>query len=466
MMLCLPEAIGVPGLFGQPPTWPGVDAQNGHTPWPTSRSQSTPRGLDDPRWQGHVAIGYPAIEPAPVSCCGGGPAGVDPGFGSATNEDVAFRALYDQAGADRFLYLSWWVKADDLNSLLDDRLTVGFSRTAGEALVLRITPSTSPSTKTAAPVGPVIGVHGRSRRRSSPSLGRERRRAAVLDRQEHACLGGRGLTPVGGADEGPGRPRQRRRSGGPRRPVQDVVRGVRRAPRQPRGAVQLAAQRLRLVVLRGAEPAQRPATGGMGRLPPQHRPRGPGLPDDRLRAAEPQRRRHPEHPDLEHRPVSGRTCSRRSRRTSPAARSLSGEVNAEFRIANWGSVADPAAPWTLIPATGGTANPTPNAAAIANGSQGLAHDEVDTLGRRAHAVRSNGTKSKHQCILVTLTGAHVFNPASVWRNMDFVPASRFERAAIVSNVGLGPSPSPGVAAAGVHPRGEGQHAAGSRPRRR
>src|SRR4051794_15720010 len=155
MMLCLPEAIGVPGLLGQPPTWPGVDAQNGHVAWPTGSSQSTPRGLDDPRWQGHVAIGYPAIEPAPVSCCGGGPAGVDPGFGSVTTEDVAFRALYDQAGADRFLYLSWWVKADDLNSLLDDRLTVGFSRATGEALVLRITPSTSPSTKIAAPVGPV-----------------------------------------------------------------------------------------------------------------------------------------------------------------------------------------------------------------------------------------------------------------------------------------------------------------------
>ncbi len=55
-----------------------------------------------------------------------------------------------------------------------------------------------------------------------------------------------------------------------------------------------------------------------------------------------------------------------------------------------------------------------------------------------------GSKPRHQCILVTLSGAHVFNPASVWRNMDFVSASRFERAATISNVGLGRSPVPGT----------------------
>jgi hypothetical protein len=157
MMLSLPEAGGVPGLDGQPPTWPGVDALNGHAPWAANRSASTPRGLDDPRWAGHVAIGWPSISTAPVSCCGGA-ADVDPGFGAASTEDVAFRALYDQTAGGRFLYLSWWVKADDLNSLLDDRLTVGFTRAAGEALILRITPSTSPASTTAAPVGPVL-VH-------------------------------------------------------------------------------------------------------------------------------------------------------------------------------------------------------------------------------------------------------------------------------------------------------------------
>ena len=69
MALCIPEARGVPGLNGQPPTWPGIDALNGLTAWTGADSYSFPAGLDDPRWQGHLSIGYPSIEPSPVSCC-------------------------------------------------------------------------------------------------------------------------------------------------------------------------------------------------------------------------------------------------------------------------------------------------------------------------------------------------------------------------------------------------------------
>ena len=153
MTWCIPEAIGVPGLPG-PPTWPSIQALTGQTPWPAARSYSTPRGLDDPRWAGHLSIGFPSVAPSPASCCGGS-AATDPNFGGATNEDVVFRTLYDTVGGNRFLYLSWWVKADDTNSLLDDALHVGFSRATGNAVVLRIVPSTSTASTSSGPVGPV-----------------------------------------------------------------------------------------------------------------------------------------------------------------------------------------------------------------------------------------------------------------------------------------------------------------------
>ena len=66
MPWCIPEAIGVPGLYGQPPTWPGIDVLNGHTAWSSANSASTPLGLDDPRWQGHLSIGFPSITATPT----------------------------------------------------------------------------------------------------------------------------------------------------------------------------------------------------------------------------------------------------------------------------------------------------------------------------------------------------------------------------------------------------------------
>jgi hypothetical protein len=441
MMLCLAEAIGVPGMFGQPPTWPGVDVLNGNPAWTNTNSVSSPRGLDDPRWQGNLAIGYPAIEPAPVSCCGGA-AAVDPGFGSASTEDVAFRALYDDANQRRFLYLSWWVKAADLNSPLDDALTVGFSRGAGEALVLRITPSTSPATTSAGPIGPVsVSTAGAAGGAVHPWTENQGRTPVWINQNTHVWLDTvshrwaiQMRVPIGSGDvdrllDLPD-PFKMWFEVGVRLPS-DLV-----APYSwPRNAC---------VASYCGFPSQLhvPAVGDWGDF---HLSTGPADPACMMSNFV--------------RLVSGdvgtqNTPTSNINLTSPNVfeakpENLTGAtvaaqtINAQFRIADWGSVADPAAPWMVIPATGGTTNPAPNTAAIANGAKGSLTMQWQLSAAERAQYPPTGTKPRHQCILVTLGGGQVFNPASVWRNMDFVSASRFERRATVSNVGLGASPVPG-----------------------
>jgi hypothetical protein len=440
MMLCLPEAIGVPGLFGQPPTWPGIDALNGHVAWPAAKSVSIPPGLDDPRWQGHLAIGYPNIEAAPVSCCGGN-AGVDPGFGSATTEDIAFRALYDAVGTDRFLYLSWWVKADDLNSVLDDRLTVGFSRASGEALVLRITPSTSSGTKIAAPIGPVLvktaPATGGAVNSWTENGGLE---PAWIKRNTHVWLdpvshrwAAQMRVPIGSGS------------------VNDQV----NLPDPFKMWFEVSVELPGNVVAPYSWPRNACVSSLCGapsqlHVPPVtawgdfHLSTGPGDPVCpttgfvRLSVNDVGTQNSPTS-NINLNSVNVFEAKPENQIGGPVA---PGEINAEFRIANWGSIADPAAPWTVIPATGGTTNPASNSTSIANGAKGLVTMKWQLSVAERNQFEPAGPKSRHQCILVTLSGAHVFNPASVWRNMDFVSASRFERGATVSNVGLGTSPVP------------------------
>lgn len=98
---CIPDAPGVPGLYGQPPYW----LPAGLYPLRTE--------LDDPRWHGAYRRNF--------------------------NGDVAFRAIQDANGSPKSLYLSW--NALFLPNLddADDRLYVGFRPNGGTtALVLKI----------------------------------------------------------------------------------------------------------------------------------------------------------------------------------------------------------------------------------------------------------------------------------------------------------------------------------------
>jgi hypothetical protein len=442
MTLCIPEAVGVPGLFGQPPTWPGIDGLNGHTAWGAAGSYSTPRGLDDPRWQGHLSIGWPSIEPAPTSCCGGS-APTNPSFGGATNEDVVFRVLYDSVGAGNFLYLSWWVKADDINSLLDDAVHIGFTRASGSAIMLRITPSTSTSSVSAGPVGPVtistVPAAGGAVTAWTENGGATPSWIAAnthvwVDSVSHRWAVQMRI-PIGAG------------SVDTHLNLADTFKmwfevsielpGGLVAPYSwPRDAC--------VVDLCGIPSAVHvPAPADWGDF---HLSTGPGDPACtatgfvRLAVADVGTQNSP---TSKINLTSGNTFEAKPTNLTGAVINP-GEINADFRIADWGSVADPLAPWSPIPATGGTTNPAVNSGSIANGTKGSITMQWQLSAAERARFPPTGTKSAHQCILITLSGPHVFNPSSVWRNMDFVSASRFARAATISNIGLGPTAIPGT----------------------
>ena len=148
-----------------------------------------------------------------------------------------------------------------------------------------------------------------------------------------------------------------------------------------------------------------------------------------------------------------------------------GAISGTFRIANWGTQPD----WNDIP------NPTTslwkqiNSTVVSNGNQitattkasiasgnALTFPWTPTVSERCELTGKAGipanqtgsgvaipgdpscpnqqpTRRLHQCILVELSGGGLsYNPSSVYRNMDFVEASTFEREAEVSIAGVAP----------------------------
>lgn len=82
---CLPSAGGVPGQPGVPNWW----------------SEAPPAAVDDPRWRGSLGVGHTANE-------------------------AEFRGLVETDGADTYLVLSWEVKSDPGFVAPGDSLFVGF----------------------------------------------------------------------------------------------------------------------------------------------------------------------------------------------------------------------------------------------------------------------------------------------------------------------------------------------------
>jgi len=120
-----------------------------------------------------------------------------------------------------------------------------------------------------------------------------------------------------------------------------------------------------------------------------------------------------------------------------------GNINATFRIANWGSVVgDPNMPdfstgsWDYVP---GNDENTPVISATAcnhitagNPPPALAPIQLATVMNLAVP-----PKSLHQCVLVTLSGANInFLNDAIYQNMNFDSASLLQREAEISVVGL------------------------------
>jgi hypothetical protein len=123
------------------------------------------------------------------------------------------------------------------------------------------------------------------------------------------------------------------------------------------------------------------------------------------------------------------------------------KIFATFRTANWGSQI----PWSWQTAAGATAweeitdgNPPPNArnnaAPITSGAYGeIAFDWQISTTQAADWVGPSASKMTHQCMLVTLSapGTNIdFANDSVYRNMDFVKTSVFNRTVELSLEGL------------------------------
>jgi hypothetical protein len=113
-------------------------------------------------------------------------------------------------------------------------------------------------------------------------------------------------------------------------------------------------------------------------------------------------------------------------------------VTALFRIANFGIPAF--GDWTPVP-TGNNPTPVPGITVPAGGTATLSTSPWTlTAGQAAQYAAPHD----HQCILVELDSTDVntvFVNKSAWRNMDFGPASVFERSAEISAKGYGKPPA-------------------------
>lgn len=132
-------------------------------------------------------------------------------------------------------------------------------------------------------------------------------------------------------------------------------------------------------------------------------------------------------------------------------------IFATFRTANWGSqipwswqFAPGATPWQEITDGNPPPNARNNAAQIASGAYGqIAFDWQISTAEAANWVGPAASKMTHQCMLVTLTAPGTdldFVNDSVYRNMDFVKTSVFNRQVEISLEGL---PKPRFALPGV-----------------
>jgi len=402
---CIPDSPGVPGLSGQPPYWLPAG------PYPTRTE------LDDPRWRGAYRRNF--------------------------NGDVAFRATYDVEGGQKSLYLSWnALFVPELNDA-DDRLYVGFRPGAGgDALVLRIQAHGTPGSETAANVQVIDAftntgpggswvlvnpepswVDQNTRMWMEPGGGTSGS-FAVQMRVPITVAGG--VTNAAGPQLGDDPDVWWFVTGGSGVGIIELC----ESPNLGTTMLDLAddaypdpADWDRLSTIAGD--AACPTTGGVA------------LASTDVGTTNTPNSRILFDPDV---PVASRPTNvffarPRNYTGDPIS---TGDISARFRIANWGSIADPNAAWVDIPGGGGVASGS-NIPAIPSGDPPPASNPISfnwKLNDADIATFITGATT-HKCILVEMDGPNLtFFNESVYRNMDFGEASTFKREAEISIAGL------------------------------
>jgi len=419
--ICIPFASGVPAAGGPPVWW---DTVSGSEPTFNER-------VDDPRWRGAMAISHPD-------------------FGSGTGELALFRGLHHIEGAVTSLYLQWHVKAGDNGLDFDDRLYLGLQRVlpaAGTAHVVRFRPFPAAADATADPIADT-----QTYSRSGAIW------TALADEPDWLATYARKWGDTGdvfwainvripltaGADlddTGMNLGTAFRiwfqykvlNAGGTTNyafPRGLTMTGVTGFP-DPTGATPWADGKL------GSGAADPACNTGIALSPIDvgtlnERPPGTPVPHEILydRVTTPE----------------NRIFARPENRTGSIV--TQNTVFATFRLANWGSlpdwndVPDPTTLWTVIPNGTNVPNdadilPTSPIFSKGNCEFGwtLTGSEIDEF-----APPGGGTPARrdHQCMLVELSGIGLtFINQSVYRNMDIVDASEFEREADISVLGLG-----------------------------
>jgi hypothetical protein len=122
------------------------------------------------------------------------------------------------------------------------------------------------------------------------------------------------------------------------------------------------------------------------------------------------------------------------------------QVTASFRIANWGIGPGSNAKWNLIPATGGTTNPSaPQTVNMGGASTDLTMQWALSPAEQAlyaHPPTAAQPLDSHQCIWVLLDSVQAvdFVESTARRNMDVTPLSEHEQSADISGDGYPPPP--------------------------
>jgi hypothetical protein len=405
MTTCVPAASGVPGLSG-PPDWLTANLHKDD--------------LYDPRWRGCAAQGFPLT--------------------GGNTEEVSFRALYQTDSAtDKRLFLSWNIKVDPQLSNQQDKLYVGLRDPGGAAIVIQVTPYGSSAANIVNQPANAIDTFQRSG--SSWSALAE---PAWINTTTRVWLT---ISPS------------------PTWAIQMVV------PIKSGGSLtdstgptlsdtfglwyyaQVAtnAGYIRYEWKPGTAPTA-PGDILAGNYPNPtawdafHLSSGPGdaacpTAGVTLQWSDVGTTNTPasqiNYSSVNPRPTN--TFFARPRNYT-GGNIAAGQISGRFRIANWGSIADPNASWVDIPG-GASVGSTQVIGPIPAGNDPPATNPISfnwALNNNDIATFITG-KSPHKCMFVELTGPGLtFLNNSVYRNMDFVPASIFRRNAEISIAGLVP----------------------------
>jgi hypothetical protein len=389
---CLPVAVGVPGASGPPIWWAG--------PTPAVFAEK----IDDPRWHGAVAHS----------------------FGDGADEQVKFRGLSRSSGGASELFLSWHVKVDPTLEPQLDVVYVGFEPAVGNPIMLQVTPFLDIGSSFDAQPASVQARQwtGTSwATLTTPAWAAARTYAWLVNTAPYEWAVHMHV-PVSTAATDLNLPTTFRMW----YEVQ-VHAGT--------GSIAYHWPRDVMPIHTAGPTTVYPAVADWGSF---RIAAGPGSPDCNVGVL------------LASSDVgTTNTPPSQINLTSPNtfyARPLNqtgapigaGQLQARFRIANWGStpnrhdVADPSQLWAPIPTA---ASVHSNTSPIANGAKG----EISfswTVPAAMRAEFESGARRMHQCMLVELSSSAGITllKSSVYRNMDFVSASTFRREAEISVVGL------------------------------